>query len=79
MPSLVWTALVEDLVALLGAQAGALQPVPEQEVRRSVGREGHRLAGQVFDAVDALFADDAIGAARPIHHVEGVGIRSPSP
>ncbi len=40
-------------------------------MRRRVGREGHRFAGQVFDAVDALLADHAIGPARPIHHVEG--------
>ena len=41
-------------------------------MRRGVGRECDRLAGQVLDAVDALLADDAVGASRPIHHIDGV-------
>jgi hypothetical protein len=68
--------LGEDLIALLGGQAGAFQAVPEEEVRGREGREGDGLAGEVFDALDALRADDAIGAARPIDHVEGVGVEA---
>src|SRR5207249_1656757 len=64
--------LAEDLIALVDAKPGALKPVPQQKVRRSVGSERDRLAGQILDAVDALLADDAVRPARPIHHIDGV-------
>src|ERR1700723_2390785 len=45
--------LVEDFIALVGAEARGLEPVPQQEVRWSVRRKSDFLAGQVFDAVDS--------------------------
>ena len=64
--------LGENFIALLGTQAGACQPVPQQEMRRGIGSKCHRLACQIFQAVDSLAADQAIGSPRPVHHVESV-------
>ena len=45
-------------------------------MRWRVRCERHRFAGQVFDAVNALLANHAIRAARPIHHEECVSAES---
>ncbi len=45
-------------------------------MRRCVRRERYRLTRQVFDAVDALLANHAVGAPRPIDHEECVGAES---
>src|ERR1051326_1789436 len=64
--------VLEDFIFLVSAQARGLHAVPEKEVRRRVRRKGHSLAGKVFNAVDALIADRAIGAAGPIGHQDAV-------
>src|SRR5947207_140184 len=43
-------------------------------MRRGVGRESNLVTSKVFNALDALLADHAIRAARPIHHEEGVRV-----
>src|SRR6266852_2440695 len=45
-------------------------------MRLRIRRERYLLARQVFDAVDTLLADHAIGAPRPIDHEECVGAES---
>src|SRR5262245_12234809 len=65
-------SVLEDLLALLRAQTGGLEPVPQEEVRRRVRSEGHGLAGEVFNAVDALLADHAVSDAGPINNEKRV-------
>ena len=43
-------------------------------MRRGVGSEGNGLASKIFNAVDPLAANDAVGTPRPIHHEEGVSV-----
>jgi serine/threonine protein kinase len=72
--------LVEDFVALLCAQPGSLEPIPQQEVRRSIRRKSNLLPRKVFDAVDSRVRGKAVatnapphGAARPFPSEPNVG------
>ena len=62
----------ENFTALFGIQPGTLQAIPQQDVRRCIRSKSNGFAGQVFNTVDALPADDPIRSARPIDHIEGM-------